>query len=173
MSKSVKAYSIVHLYLLHSNGTSEQHFCKEYNACYGPDYTLCPALPSSRHSHIECRREYVTLDGHKQWFHCLNRSDRRNVIFEKSLSQTRSTGIKLSTNLHYTENFFHCTNDLTFNWTRNNLKKVRDYFCILDNGLHIAGADLVRLLVIDQSFSGKELAPIDKLLTQQLEENPL
>ena len=45
-------------------------------------------------------------------------------MFEKSLSQTRATGLKLSTTLNFTEKGFVCMNEVVLEWNKRSLKKV-------------------------------------------------
>lgn len=68
------------------------------------------------------------MGGSWNLFNCLNRMDQKNYIFEKSLTQMRPIGLKLSKTLNYTEEFLYCNNNEAYKWSTRNIVQLQVCF---------------------------------------------
>ena len=145
---------------------SEQLYCKNSHRCYNEDCFSCTQLLHAKYSHYEYISAADTQDWAGTWFDCLNRYDEKGKLFQRSIYQTKFQSIKLSRTLNYTNEFFMC-NEHIMPWTSQSFDwlLVSGETCTLDGSI-IRAAFLLRLLLMDFSFKGREEPKIGEFFQQ-------
>ena len=186
----------------YSDGQTEQQYCKSQHSCETNLTGLlsCNNPPHSKFSHEECYKSNLDVQSMFEAlnfydaFWCLNRMDRKDSMFRKSLFQKSIGSKKMSLLLNYTEDYFVCGDD-NYNWTsdtldplwvravshntflHNQLKALslqyeNDYCELLDK-TYMPLPSVLAFMVMDQSLIMKEYPHVRQVLQDFFEKHLL
>ena len=104
----------------------EQQYCATEVYCGShpaKPFQKCPEGPNEgKNPHKECMRgQLLKLEGH---FECLNRADKKDVIFNQDLYNEvkRTRGLNLNKELEFDEHGFYCSANTKVKWNEFKIK---------------------------------------------------
>ena len=142
----------------------EQKYCATQHKCLSYLLYTCPQVPGAKYQHHECPKEDIYLS--HDHFHCLNRMDKADHMFKKSLFRHKSRSPNLSNELFFDNTSFRCSDFINIEWKFTDLYRQVGHVngCYLKDGSFIERPKLFHLLLKDLSFTGRHFIPGDWLL---------